>query len=488
MTASARVLHGCDTVAGTRGPGRERGAVAVLFAVVLPVVLAFCVLAIDLPLIFHRTIDMQIVADTAALAAAHELDGTPAGVRNAVQQASSRLTAPWPSPLTYQYHKLRMNWSDSAIEFGTTPRGPWISLDAAVVTPSPNGLLYVKVDTGGLAAEYGEVELMFAPAIPGGTRTVSTRARAVAGRVGIAVTPLAVCAMRPEANRNRNGELEEFGFRRGVAYDLMQLGALSPASANNYLIDPHLAPGQDGVPTADIPTVAPYICTGTLGVARITGGAIGVTAPFPLGDLYRHLNSRFDDYGAAPVPCTPESAPPDDNIKSYTFNNTASVTWMSTAPGAQSAALSTAEGKRWTVAGPDPSPSGTTAGQFGVLWSYAKAVKYAASQPSGGYVSFDTASWPTLYSPGQPKATATYPSTPPYFKGGYRKSPTHIGVAGRRVLNVPLLACPVAGNAATVAGVGSFFMTVPADADHLYAEFAGLVEEQGLRAQVGLFP
>jgi len=31
-------------------------------------------------------------------------------------------------------------------------------------------------------------------------------------------------------------------------------------------------------------------------------------------------------------------------------------------------------------------------------------------------------------------------------------------------------------------------MTVPADASHLFAEFAGLVDEQSLRAQVGLFP
>jgi hypothetical protein len=203
-----------------------------------------------------------------------------------------------------------------------------------------------------------------------------------------------------------------------------------------------------------------------------------------LGSLYDHLNSRFDSYNATTAACSPDSAPPDTNIKPYAFG---SIAWMATAPTGQSAALSTVDGKRWTVAGPDPTPAGTTAGQYGVLWSYAKAVNYAATPPSGGYTPYDVTSWKTLYDPGQPKANA-YPSLPPYFKSTYSKSPTHPGVADRRVLNVPLLACPVSGSTATVSAIGRFFMTVPADSTHLYAEFAGLADEQNLRAQVKLFP
>jgi hypothetical protein len=222
-----------------------------------------------------------------------------------------------------------------------------------------------------------------------------------------------------------------------------------------------------------------------MSVARVTGGAVSVSSPFPLSSLYPHLNSRFDSYSAATTPCSPDSAPPDTNIKSYTYNT---ITWMAASPSGQAAALSTVDSKRWTVAGPDPTPSGTTAGQFGVLWSYAKAVKYAASTPPGGYTSFSVTDWKTLYNPGQPSAAASYPSPPPYFKTGYRLSPTHPGVASRRVLNVPLLSCPVSGNSATVSAIGRFFMTVPADTTHLYAEFAGLVDEQSLRTQVKLFP
>jgi hypothetical protein len=58
----------------------------------------------------------------------------------------------------------------------------------------------------------------------------------------------------------------------------------------------------------------------------------------------------------------------------------------------------------------------------------------------------------------------------------------------RRVLNIPLLACPVGGGTATVLAVGKFFMTVPATATSLYAEFAGTVSPGTLGTDVELYP
>lgn len=475
-------------VTGRRGLqrlGRDSGAIAIMLAGALIIICGFCGLALELSQVYNRKMELQTVADTAAVAAAYELDGTPAGINRAEQKASARFNASAPSELTYQYGKQSMTWADSAIEFGRSPGGPWIPYASAAAKSGPNGLLYVKVDTGGLDAAYGQVRTLFMRVVSTSLATVSVSARAVAGRVGIAAAPLGICTMRPEASRNRSGELEEYGFRRGVAYDLMQLNPQATSSGRTFLVNPLLGPGATGNAANDIATVAPFVCTGTMAVARVTGGAVSVSSPFPLVDLYQHLNSRFDSYNAATAPCSPDSAPPDTNIKAYTFNT---VTWMSAIPSGQTAALSTVDNKRWTVAGPDPSPNGTTAGQYGVLWSYAKAVNYAASPPPGGYTAFSAATWKTLYNPGQPSAASSYPSMPPYFKTGYTKSPSHPGLADRRVLNVPLLACPVSGNSATVSGIGRFFMTVPADSTHLYAEFAGLVDEQTLRAQVKLFP
>jgi hypothetical protein len=97
-----------------------------------------------------------------------------------------------------------------------------------------------------------------------------------------------------------------------------------------------------------------------------------------------------------------------------------------------------------------------------------------------------------LYNQGKPTVTTSYPpTTVPYLGTGtyavHTLAPTHPGLRDRRVLNVALLACPVTANKATVKGIGRFFMTVRADSTHLYAEFAGLVEEQTLRTRVKLY-
>jgi len=238
----------------------------------------------------------------------------------------------------------------------------------------------------------------------------------------------------------------------------------------------------------DFDTVAPFVCTGTLGIARVTGGPISVSSPFPLDKLYLQLNSRFDSYTA---PCSPETAPPDKNVKQYTYND-GSVSWMGAVPEGQAVKLYEETSKRWTVTGPDPIPSGTTAAQYGPLWAYAKAVKYASPAPAAGYTPYTTSDWKNLYDPGKPSATSSYPtSTAPYLGTGsfsvHTKSPTHPGVRDRRVLNLALLSCPVSGSKADVKGIGRFFMTVQADQTHLYAEFAGLVDEQTLRTQVKIY-
>jgi Flp pilus assembly protein TadG len=464
---------------------REGGAVAIMFIGGLLVIIGFCGLALDLSRVYNRKMEMQSVADTAALAAVLELDGTSAGISRAVQKASARFTAGVPSGLTYDYSHQAMDWSDAAIEFGTSSTGPWLSRDAAAAKSTPNDLLYVKVETGRLNPSYGEVTTLFMPIVSRELTKVSTGARAVAGRSGIAVTPLAICAMRPEARRDRHGELEEYGFRRGVSYDLMQLDPTSTSSGQSFLIHPFAAPGATGTSASDFNTVAPFVCTGTMAIARVKGGEISVTSPFPIGILSEQFNSRFDSYTP---PCSPDSAPPDTNIKQYTFND-GSVPWMSVAPDGQAAALYTGDGKRWTVAGPDPTPAGTSAGQYGPLWSYAKAVRYADPPPAGAYTAYATTDWNTLYFPGEPQAASGYPGSTPYSAGGVNgRSPSRKAVAGRRVLNVALLSCPVSGSKATVLGIGRFFMTVRADTSHLYAEFAGLAEEQTLRAQVRLYP
>ncbi|MFC5478253.1 pilus assembly protein TadG-related protein [Massilia suwonensis] len=484
--------HTPDASRGLHGQPRQRGSVAVMFIVSVIVIFGFFALALDLSRVYNRTIEMQNVADTVALAAAAELNGTAAGVSRALLRASERfVTLPGTvvGGVSYNYSTLTMEWSDAAIAFGTTPAGPWV--DAGTAAANSEGLLFARVDTGRLDPAYGDIQAIFLPVLAPATRTVSTAATAVAGRSAIKVVPMGVCAMRPERARDHKGELEEYGFRRGAAYDLMQLNPESTAAGSTFLIDPLVPPGTVGAASATSATAAaPFICTGTMAMARVTGGDVVVSSPFPLSELFSSFNSRFENYTA---PCTPASAPPDTNIKEYKYDN-GSVPWMSAQPLGQAAAQSLAEGKRWTVVGPDDTPAGTTNVQYGPLWSYAKAARFSAyspgvPEPANGYGTFGTGDWGTLYSQGTPTATG-YPTTTPYAQtsGQHFRAPGRRGVSGRRVLNVPLLACPVTGNHAAILGIGRFFMTVQADATTLVGEFGGLVNEQSLGSNVKLYP
>jgi len=467
--------------AATFRPGNENGAVAIMTAGALIVIIGFCGLALELSQVYNRKMELQNAVDVSALAAARELNGTRAGITNAVQAASARFAGSKETAVTFQYGRT-MTWSEAAIEFGSTRSGPWVA--AGTAQNNPEQLRYARVSTEGLDPSYSEVRTLFVAVLSKDLATVSLSAEAIAGASAIKVTPLGVCAMRPEEKRNRNGELEEYGFRRGVSYDLMQLNPGGTGAGQSFLINPIATPGAIGVPASSLDTVRPFVCTGTMGIPRVMGGQVSVS-PFPLEDLFNQLNSRFVANNAT---CNTDVAPPDFNVKSYIFNT--SVPWMSTTRDGQSAALSQAESKRWTVAGPDPTPADTTAGMYGPLWSYARAVEYAATEPSAGYTTYGTTNWKNLYNPGQPTATG-YPSSTPYMQssGANFQAPTGArGVRHRRVLNVPLLECPVSGGRATVLGIGRFFMTVPADSTHLFAEFAGLAAEQTLNVQTRLYP
>jgi hypothetical protein len=474
-------------------PHRESGAIGILFAGFLIAIIGFFVLAIDLSMVYNRRIELQSVADTAALAAAMELNGTSQGVTNAEQKASERFVSGSTGALTVKYGHLNVGWASTAIFFAASKDGPWITFGSAVAPVNAPKMLYVKVETNGLDDIYGQVQTIFLQFFNPDTKAVKIVARAIAGRSGLKVTPLGICAMRPEASRNHNGELEEYGFRRGVSYDLMQQNPDATGSGKTFLVNPMAGT----VPITDTGKIAPFVCTGTMAMSRLSNGYVVISSPFPLSSLYYHLNSRFGSYTAPDSACNANSAPPDANIKEYTYNG--GSPWMGTVPDGQSAALLDEGGKRWTIVGPDTPSTNPTAKAYGPLWSYAKAVKYAATKPAGGYEMYGTSDWATLYNPGQPTVSTTTPyptsaSTPtPYsYTSGttfYKAAPAGTkGLRGRRVLNLPLLACPVSGSRAAVLGIGQFFMTVKADDSHVYGEFAGLVPEQSLGAQVELYP
>jgi len=472
----------------------QTGSISVMFIAALMIIFGFLALALDLSMLTHRKMELQNVADSAALSAAHELDGTAAGINGALETVSQRFLQ-GDNRFTYNYGKASMTWSNTAIEFAVSPSGPWLAVGEAF--KHPEDLLYLQVDTAKLDTGYGTVATLFLSTFTD-ILDAFTSAHAIAGRSAIKVTPLGICAMRDQAHRNHAGELEEFGFRRGVGYNLLDLNLPGGDAGQTFIVNPVV----QTIPITDVATLAPFVCTGTMAMSRLSGGTVRVSASFPIDSLFQQLNSRFGTYGTGATACDARTAPADINIKEFTFNS--GTPWMGATPAQQSATLLATPERRWTVAGPDTAPAGTLAVEFGPLWSYAKAVTHASyartgsPEPATGYATYGVTEWSTLYAPGKPTTSTSTPypdsaDTPtPYShtSGTFYKGPaaSNKSLAHRRVLNLPLLACPVAGNNATVVGIGKFFMTVPATKDSLYGEFAGLATEQSLGTRIVLYP
>lgn len=465
-------------------------------AVLLVVIFGFCGLAIDLARMYNRKAELQTAADAIALAAATQLDGTDTGIRNALDAAAKAA-----SNLAYAYNSAPITWSNDAISFASSPyASSWT--DAASATGNSGDLFFVKVDTAQLDASHGHVDLAFMPVLAASQTSAQVNSGAVAGRSSINVMPLAICAMSQTEGQARGSELVEYGFRRGIDYDLMQLNPNATTGGANYLVNPVAPSGTTGTSVRlRLDVIQPFVCTGTLAIPPIklatpssSGGKITVEPNFPLASVYTQLNSRFGSYAS---PCTSTNAPPDTNVRQYIYSS--ALTWMNNVPTMQSAEPRTTTTALMTLPDLAPAdiPGTTTPGMYGPLWLYAKPAPYSAyspgtPEPASGYPTFATTDWPTLYPKGTPKIKSgnTYPSPTPY--AALTTAPGSLkGIANRRVLNVPLLRCPVpAGSPVTaeVLAIGKFFMTVPASDHELYAEFAGLAQPSSLIGQVELYP
>lgn len=476
---------------------REQGVFAVMFVAVVFVIIGMCGLAVDLGLVYNRNVELHGLARAVALAAARELNGTPAGIDAALEKGGAAARR-----LTYRYG-LPVAWSDTAISFASSPSSDsgWVGAETA--RSSAGNRFHVKVDTSVLAPDLGAVTTIMMPILMASGADTAMSAVAVAGRSAIDVLPMAVCAMSPiagaaRANGSGSAELVEYGFRRGVSYDLMHLNP-NGASPANFVVDPLSPPGALGAPShTDASTVAPFVCAGRMWIPRVTGGPIRVRSPFPIADLYRQLNSRFDQYAGST--CEPNGAPPDFNVKAYAHDAGNGAPWMTPRPAVAGAASLDDGSRLHTIADPATPPPGTSADHYGPLWAYARAVKFSGyregePEPDSGYPRFSPSDWGQLYPPG-PSATS-YPAKPPYFAtvGVYYGAPATahrpMAVESRRVLHVPLLSCPVpagANVAANAVAVAKFFMTVPATSTNVYAEFAGIAHASTIPGQVILYP
>lgn len=446
---------------------RQRGTIALLYALLLPVMIGCVGLALDLGLMYLRATQLQNAADSIAIAAAAKLDGTSTGIAQAALRASQiaqKLSIDLGTPL---------QWRSAALRFGPAPDGTdWRSASAA----SANAALlrYVRVDLADLDEEMRVMRPIMMGAF-GADNAVGLAPVAVAGPMALQVAPLAICAMSTTAAATRVNpgapdvaETIRYGLRPGIGYNLLDLNP-NGTTAEYFLVDPVHAPGTPAVSFGDT-NVAPFMCSGTVAYPAVGTGRLHVRRPEGF-TLWRQLNSRFGQQAV----CNVASAPPDANVRDYSGMN---ATWMAVRPTRATALRSTAGGKLRTIADlPPPTPGSTPDADYGIRWAYNVPRNQLA------------ASFPTLY-PSSPANTVSMPADGPYLAPAFATAPALPGRTGRRLLHVPLLACPVSAGTyaqASVVAFARFLLTAPASAAEVPGEFIGIVSEAALGAGIGLY-
>jgi Flp pilus assembly protein TadG len=495
---------------------RQRGAVAIMLGLSVLVLFGFLALVVDLGRTYVVRTELQNAADAAALAGAVQLNQTAAGVCCGADSAVTR-AKDMAAQNNYKFSSpVIITIAD--MQVGSCPEDSCMVPASSVTTnalASGKTFLRVHIPSGALTAFFAQI-----PTTVGGTGTPSTNTfgRAVAGHFVTQVMPMGVCAIDLIQGGRRlvpglPDELTEFGFRRGIAYNIPQLNPLGGASGDPLWLNPlNAPPAACNAANSSAATMKPFVCTGTSTVVTSVPGLVYANTGGSYGPLEKSLNSRFDDFTGGNA-CDPVSAPPDVNIRPYDIANPNASppippppppmkawsprNWMqpggNTLPERQSIEINTATGKPY-----DP----PTMQQYGALWSYSRAVQAVGASPNAtAGTPFVLADWFSLYASntadttvsGYPASAAIPPFPPgtlaaPYRtgSGNYFAPPVNPGRINRRVLNVVIVDCSglVAGPGLACAtlpavGVGKFFMQTKANltggTKTVETEFAGLL-------------
>lgn len=438
---------------------RQQGAVAIIVALCLVVLVGMMGFVLDLGHLYVTKTELQNAADAAALSGAKELNGKVTGINNAINKAIEAA-----GKNKFNLNSTALVITATNIRVGACPSsGCMVPISTITTDALAADKTFLEVDTGSKS-----LGTWFAQVLSSVNSNMVTSAVAVAGKYDVDITPIAICRI-PDP-----GTTSELGYERGITYKISDSNPIG--SGTMYWIDP-----ESSTPNVCSATSAndtrPYLCTGTTGYTPIVGQTVNTNTGISTSQL-ESLDSRFDSYGSQGK-CDPATAPPDTNIKEYIFDSKTAGSpsdWMGTDPASQSVK---AVDLNDNTAPYDPckknQPCKTlpyaarTAADYGVLWS-----RY---RPIGKTV----ADWPTLYSGN----TATnYPESSPYEQtsGKFFQAPSvsHPGVAGRRALNMVIVDCSAAGGVcrpATVLGVGKFFMQRKSNTsgNEIFVEFGGLL-------------
>jgi Flp pilus assembly protein TadG len=171
----------CGARRHAAAPSRQRGAIVILCAFSLSILLALFALAIDLSQVYARRTDLQNAADAAALAGARSLQsssGTAAAISAAATAATTVVNH-------YGYSKIALSFPAGALSFAASASSvTWLTKAQAMAAPA--GLHCVRVDASAGDSAPVTVATAFAAGI-GGPASVQVPAIAVAGPINAGV-------------------------------------------------------------------------------------------------------------------------------------------------------------------------------------------------------------------------------------------------------------------------------------------------------------
>lgn len=302
-------------------PTRQNGAVAIIVALTLAVLIGFAGLALDGGQLYVSKTEQQNAADACALAASYELTGSPIPEANFVRAENAGVAVAVENRVGFQGAQIAAG--DVVVEFGTALDGPgWTS---AAAIPAGNAK-YVRctISRSGIPMWFMQVR-GFAPA------TVSALATAtLAPAQSNCAIPMGLCT---------SGGPPDYGYVRGQWYSMNfdESGGGASGLTGNFRwldFDPssttpgcsgggaqELACLLKGVGQCTLPPSGPATCSSS-GNSSPVPGCVGQTGN--INSLGSAFNTRFGIYQGGGGVSTSDlsTAPPD-----FTGHGYDTTTW-----------------------------------------------------------------------------------------------------------------------------------------------------------------
>jgi Flp pilus assembly protein TadG len=257
---------------------QERGSILATSAIGMLAILLAVGLGVDISRFYLVKAELQNGADAAALAAVSALNGAPAGINAALQQATTKTTN------NYDFNNTGIKITN--VEFSANLNSGYMPAVAAAAPGTAPNIRYVRVTT-----EPSPVAVSFAGAVLGKSKDLTATATA-----GYSVGLTDICNFLPVMVIDYGtpiapGSLYTFRAQSGsfVSPGNYQILALAGAGGADARVG--LAAGVDA-------------CAGP-GAEYAIDTKTGVTA----GAVRQGVNTRFDEYQTSQV--NPQDRPPD---------------------------------------------------------------------------------------------------------------------------------------------------------------------------------